>query len=205
MIYQPSYFASTTRVTLALGASFVITSSLFVLMHRLVATDFAEIIDNEPLPLPAVAYEHREEKVILDKKIEKPQEPPVPPEEPEPEMHDYETVDLILPKFGNGVGKPIEIEVMSSGNFPIAQYLGSPIYPANAIRRNIEGFVDVSFNVTSMGATDNVEVVRSQPEGVFEKSAIKAVKRWRFQPLMENGEPKPYKGMVRRITYEMQK
>jgi protein TonB len=63
-----------------------------------------------------------------------------------------------------------------------------PQYPYKATRRGIEGWVRVSFRVTETGTVEDVQVLESDPAGVFEQAAIKAVYRWRFKPRIVNGQ-----------------
>ena len=58
----------------------------------------------------------------------------------------------------------------------------SPNYPRAALNRNISGWVDLAFTIDLKGKTRNVEVVASEPSGIFNDVAIRAVKRWEFKP-----------------------
>lgn len=58
----------------------------------------------------------------------------------------------------------------------------SPRYPLNAVEKEIEGYVDLTFTVNSEGKTDDIKVVASEPEGVFDEEVVKAVERWRYNP-----------------------
>lgn len=58
----------------------------------------------------------------------------------------------------------------------------NPSYPAEAAAAGIEGFVEVSFVVNARGETEQVQVLRSQPENTFDDAVIAAVKRWRYAP-----------------------
>lgn len=55
-------------------------------------------------------------------------------------------------------------------------------YPPQAERRRLEGHVELQFTVGTDGRVSNVQVVHSQPEGVFDREAIRAMQRWRFAP-----------------------
>ncbi len=72
-------------------------------------------------------------------------------------------------------------------NRPI--YRPKPSYPRDARRKGQEGWVLVGFNVTRSGAVSNVRVISAQPRGVFERQALAAVKRWRYQkqPVVRQG------------------
>lgn len=62
-----------------------------------------------------------------------------------------------------------------------------PIYPDSARRRGIEGYVKLAFTITHEGKVENVRVVESSPENVFDREARKAAVRWRFSPRTEDG------------------
>jgi periplasmic protein TonB len=59
----------------------------------------------------------------------------------------------------------------------------APKYPPEALRAGQSGEVLVEFTVSTDGSVDNVRVVRGNPPRVFDREAVAAVKRWRFQPV----------------------
>lgn len=59
----------------------------------------------------------------------------------------------------------------------------APRYPAEALRAGQSGEVQVEFTVSSDGSVSNARVVRSNPPRVFDREAVAAVKRWRFEPV----------------------
>jgi TonB family protein len=63
----------------------------------------------------------------------------------------------------------------------------APEFPELARQRDITGYVDLEFTVLSDGSVANVTVVKSQPSGVFDKSAVDAVRQWRYRPLARDG------------------
>jgi periplasmic protein TonB len=64
-----------------------------------------------------------------------------------------------------------------------------PEYPERARMNMIEGVVLLRFTVTETGSVADPEVIRSEPEGYFDKAAIRAVLRWKYQPQLVNGQP----------------
>ena len=64
-----------------------------------------------------------------------------------------------------------------------------PVYPPQALRNGVEGWVELEFTVTETGAVGDVLVLDSKPGGVFERAAIDAVAAWRFRPRTVNGRP----------------
>jgi TonB family protein len=72
-----------------------------------------------------------------------------------------------------------------------------PAYPREAERLGVSGWVDVEFTVDPTGATQDLVVRGAQPLRTFDQSAIDAVKRWRFEPVMRDGAPVAQRAAVR--------
>jgi protein TonB len=61
-------------------------------------------------------------------------------------------------------------------------------YPSDALKKKIEGTVEIGFSVTPKGMVSDIKILDSNPTGVFEKAATKAVERLRYQPVMDGGK-----------------
>jgi len=59
----------------------------------------------------------------------------------------------------------------------------APRYPPDAFRSGTHGEVQVEFTVATDGSVSGARVVRANPPRVFDREALAAVKRWRFQPV----------------------
>jgi len=64
-----------------------------------------------------------------------------------------------------------------------------PKYPINAARNSREGWAKLSFIIEQDGSVSNVIANETSGSLDFTKAATKAVKQWKYQPAMENGEP----------------
>lgn len=62
-----------------------------------------------------------------------------------------------------------------------------PDYPQEALTKSITGAVTLEFIVNTSGEPSDVHVVEATPPGIFDQSAIAAVKRWRYAPMLVNG------------------
>jgi TonB family protein len=62
-----------------------------------------------------------------------------------------------------------------------------PVYPADALLKNISGVVEVEFTVTPEGKVADIQVQNSDPPGVFEQAAISALLQSRYQPVQRDG------------------
>src|SRR5690606_30410383 len=65
----------------------------------------------------------------------------------------------------------------------------------------VPGYVIVTFDVDRFGRTSNVRVARSEPRGYKDDAVVRAVQRWRFRPLIENGEIVPREDVPLRFNY----
>ncbi len=73
----------------------------------------------------------------------------------------------------------------------------APQYPDTARTRGIEGWVDVQFLVNVDGSVSEAAIVGAQPVGVFEQSALEAVRHWRYQPVLRDGAAVSQRARVR--------
>lgn len=56
-----------------------------------------------------------------------------------------------------------------------------PEYPAKAERLEIEGAVQLAFDVQENGKVENVRVVESDRPELFDDAAVEAISQWEFQ------------------------
>lgn len=183
----------------------LITGLLLILMQRLVAIEIAEVDEIEP---PKFGPIHHEDVKIVDMpstKPEKPMEPADTPIDPPDTGVTPDNEPFSFPTINVDVGKTKGNFEMAGAGVPIGRYITAAKYPNVAARRGIEGYVDVRFDVTAAGATANIQVIGADPKGIFEKSALKAVARWRYQPYMENGKAEYFSSIRKRIRFEMEK
>lgn len=68
-----------------------------------------------------------------------------------------------------------------------ARNFSLPDYPSRAYRSGRQGWVIIRLDVDANGETQNVEVERAVPDGMFDGTAQKAVKAWTFEPPQGGG------------------
>lgn len=59
----------------------------------------------------------------------------------------------------------------------------SPRYPPEALRAGTSGEVLVELTIGTDGSVTNARVVRATPARVFDREALNAVRRWKFEPI----------------------
>jgi protein TonB len=70
-------------------------------------------------------------------------------------------------------------------------------YPLEARRNGVEGWVDVEFTITPAGETTDLVVRDADPREVFEKAALDAIKRWKFEPIVKDGAAVTQRAILR--------
>jgi protein TonB len=85
---------------------------------------------------------------------------------------------------------------VNAGTLTQTHYV-SPRYPPGAELSRVGGWVDVQFMVTAEGSVADVSIVGAQPVGVFERSALDAVRRWRYRPVTHDGHAVSERARVR--------
>lgn len=61
----------------------------------------------------------------------------------------------------------------------------APEYPSSALRTRQSGEVEVELTIGTDGSVTAARVIRADPARVFDRAALAAVERWRFQPISE--------------------
>ena len=61
-------------------------------------------------------------------------------------------------------------------------------YPSDALRLNIQGWVELEFVVDRTGQPKNVVVVAAEPGGRFDQAALAAVAKYRYAPFERGGQ-----------------
>lgn len=78
----------------------------------------------------------------------------------------------------------------------------APVYPERALGQGREGYVEFLMDIKADGTVANLKVLRSEPPGLFDESASEAVKQWKFEPRIVDGQPVASSG-TQRIEYRL--
>ena len=81
--------------------------------------------------------------------------------------------------------EPGRVSQQSSGELPTEQII--PEYPALALQNNIQGRVILKALISKNGTLKNVRLV--SPPSLLDSTVLEAIRKWRYQPHYENGEP----------------
>jgi protein TonB len=89
---------------------------------------------------------------------------------------------------GDGMRGGLAFSAGLSDRDPLPLVRVEPQYPQGAKQRKLEGWVQVRFTISTAGSVKDATVVKSS-NSVFERSALQAVSKWKYQPQMREGKP----------------
>ncbi len=98
-------------------------------------------------------------------------------------------------EFGNNFPKVLDLRELRPVSAPVVTY------PANAVRRGLEGRCDVRMDVTPMGRPYNVRAVCS--DRVFVREAERAVSKVEFIPKLAGGQRVGRKNVVYPVEFQL--
>jgi protein TonB len=78
-------------------------------------------------------------------------------------------------------------------------------YPTRAMKQGAEGFVVLSFTIDAQGRPTDVEILDAKPRRLFEKEAIRALRKWKYQAKVVDGKTIPQQGQTVRIEFKLNK
>ncbi len=195
------------RFLIAAALAAIVTFMLFAFMQYLIkgATPPA----NKPIDEFAVEIEMPRAETKVH---EKPRLQPKPqPQNPPPKMKlptaETTTTELIA---ANPEIK-MEVEAPSMNSFgapegdatPLVQI--PPSYPAGPARDGIEGWVQLNFSISETGQVFDVKVIDAKPKRVFNRAAIKALKKWKYKPKVINGQAQVQSGLSVQLDFKLEK
>ena len=201
---------------LRVGSAFIlataITMGLFFLMQSLIGQD-AKI--GETRKNPVIEYVRvKRDTSVQEKERELPdkpksEEPPPPPELnfSAPDQSTGETMSIAASGVDLGVdmagGTGIGIASADSDVAPLVRVL--PVYPARAQERGIEGYVVVEFSIATDGTVKDAFILESQPAKIFDRAALRAIRKWKYKPKVEDGQAVERGGIRVRMPFELEK
>ncbi|WP_115717325.1 M56 family metallopeptidase [Gallaecimonas mangrovi] len=86
----------------------------------------------------------------------------------------------VVALFGLVLSGGVALAAQDNSSEPIQKE--QPRYPVKAAKNGTTGFVVINMDITPEGLVANPRVVQSEPNGVFDKSALRAIAKWHYKP-----------------------
>ena len=198
------------RYAIAIMSGIAVTVGLLWLMQFLIASGESALTDpKEKYYLDFVRVKQQELINTEDPKPEKPPKPEQPPPDVPPPSQDDVNPDAnvvaVRAPAASGaadIAGPGELSYSDGEYLPIVRV--APIYPNRALSRGLEGYVDLSFTVTTAGTVRD-PIVTYSTSSLFESAAKKAVLKFKYKPRIVDGKPVDVPGVETRIRFELEK
>ena len=186
-----------------------VTLSLLFVMHLLIEhAEDAIQTEKTRYQLDFVRVKRNETLNTEDFTPEKPPKPPeLPPEVPPQDMDSVDpnapTINIPAPPVVTdlSIGGPGGMNIAEGDYLPIVRV--APVYPARALSRGIEGYVDMSFTVTTTGTVKD-PIVEYSTSSLFDRAATRAVLKFKYKPRVVDGIPVDVPGVKTRISFQIE-
>jgi protein TonB len=185
------------RYLIAAFLAGIITFGLFLMMQQLIAMADARLGDLskgqviEFVRLKKDQNLQTKDREIPDKKP--PEEPPPPPplttsqnDKPDANASGFaQSFDLAADLGGASIG--VGTGTVDTDAIPLVRV--DPTYPIRAKERGIEGWVQVEFTISPRGTVIDPRIVAYEPSSIFNQAALRAIRRWKYNPKIVDGKP----------------
>lgn len=204
------------RLLLALPASLLISVSLFSFMAWMVdkgnqrAPEASEAVRFDMVMVENEADVQRRQRSVPEQ--------PEPPQAPEPmDLSQADTqmepMSQMTPVSALGLNTALEGIAISAPNLKgtmgnqqaLPLFRVDPRYPSKALKRRVEGYVIMRFTIDATGRPKDIEVIEAEPQRMFEREAIRALKKWKYQPKVEDGVSIEQYGQTAKVEFKLAK
>ena len=198
------------RHLLAGVLAFGVTFGLFYLMQALISMADADLDEGGRAPLVEF-IRLRKDSRLETKKREIPEKklPEKPPPLPDMDFAPSTSAATEVGALDFGIG---ELDIEGGANLgaaasdsdvvPVVRV--NPQYPIRAAERGIEGWVEVEFTITPSGTVKDAVVIASHPGRIFDREALRAISKWKYNPKIEDGKPVERRGVKVRLRFELE-
>ena len=180
------------RIPIIIGAALLVNVLMFTAIEMMVGLKRIRLTDTDNIDISNFIRMAEQSREVRSRR--NPKAPKKPPKEMEQDLRRLANAsDSSM--TGMSIDVPdINVDIGVGGDIVIARELTPlvrvpPEYPMSALRSETEGFVVLKFTVTETGSVINPVVLRSSPPGVFDRAAMRAVVRFKYQPQFANGKP----------------
>ena len=174
-------------------SSIIITMIIFLIIQSLISRS-ANVDQKDKNPNLVEFIRINQDDNLQERTRQIPEKPPQPKRPPQPEIQlddktppPVQQFDLDLPDFnlptdfsGAFLGNINDMGRGTSQLIPLVKI--APRCPSEAAMGGINGSVVLELLVNESGRVDTIKIKQARPSRVFNKEALKAVRRWQFKP-----------------------
>jgi len=206
-VNQSPLYKSFKFSSFIVGAS-ITTVITFAFMHYLIKSDYKTLIDVPEIIEIDVMQDPPIKAVKLIDRV-----PPPPQIKPQPPKHMPPQVESVDP--GNQLSHFSPVIKMISSTIKIPSMIGSqgeaaplvritPKYPITAARDGKEGWVQLGFTISEIGTVTAPYIINSEPKRVFDKEALRALRKWKYKPKMVEGKAVQQTGQSIQLDFKLE-
>lgn len=111
-----------------------------------------------------------------------------------------ELADLVNVELNTRQALPVP-RIQVEGFLPVK--LVTPEYPARALSKGIEGWVEVEFTIDTTGHIINPRIINRSPSQVFDRSVLTALKKSHYSPQLFDGQPIVVQGVTELFRFTL--
>lgn len=190
------------RYLISLALGIVIAFLLFALMDGLISgSDKGQVQGQDVKFVDFIRVKRDETTRTKERQVPEKPEPPKKPPPPKLSAQQQDTrptappMNINMPNIGASfagtgpyLGNPFTGAATGDGDLiPIVQI--EPQYPREALTGCTGGVVNLHFTVLEDGSVEDPSVISSDPPRLFDRSALRAIVRWKFKPRIVDGRP----------------
>ena len=206
---------------MAMLGRYLITGLLAVLVTLVVFYEMQELISSRAhkreiarhgQAIEFVRLKRDSELRVKERTLPEKQAPPEPPPTPDidlsetPESLDESNLGLVPvfePDLDIAGGPYLGAAPSDADVIPMVRV--NPQYPISAAERGIEGWVLVRFSITTSGTVKDAKVIDAKPSAIFNRAALRAIRKWKYKPKIVDGKPVERRGVTVRLNFELEK
>jgi periplasmic protein TonB len=197
---------ATTRLPIAFVLGLAVATGLFWGLWAMVSghSGFGELKPAVKIDFTALRHdtetETKREKVIQPKPEKMPEIPQISSQTAGIDSGGVSSVSVSFDtsNLGHGISVGSDRDVI-----PLVRI--NPEYPTRARERGIEGWVQVEFTITAAGTVADAKVVDAEPKGLFDRAALEAIGRWKYNPKVVDGRAMERRGVQVQLTFNLEK
>ena len=201
------------RYSIAIVGAFAVSATVFAILRTLTSArgEVADVTSTVKIEFTRL----RQDTEVEEKKREKAERSKAQQAPPPPQVTAART--KLDPGAGAGdvtaIATLVEQQAALSGDLsssggadrdamPLVRI--EPEYPINARQNGIEGWAVVEFTISAAGTVKDAVVIASHPGTVFDRAALSAVTKWKYNPKIVDGRPVERSGIRVRFDFEME-